>query len=190
MFELIKMELALVRHAASAIGQCLRGILAAFSRGGRTAVGEPANGATNAEAVPGPGDPGPSAPPAAHKPGSGGGHFATPLLRDGVILGMRAKPRARKRKRRAEMVVEGTLLCHGLREKLREDGSSYHCYCADIEIHDGTVVEIVGTDLQRALAAAQAAPGDRIRAAKSGRVPVELHNGRRGSKNLWIVERT
>lgn len=86
------------------------------------------------------------------------------------------------------MEVVGTLLRHGMRDKSREDGSSYRCYCADIETDDG-VVEVVGVDLERAISAAGASPGDRVRAVKSGRVPVELRNGRRGTKNLWIVEK-
>lgn len=96
----------------------------------------------------------------------------------------------RKTPRKAgETAVAGALLWHGQRSRTRPDGSSYSCYCADVETDEGAVVELVGADLERAIAASGAAIGDRVRAEKVGRLPVDLGQGRRAQKNLWSVEK-
>lgn len=115
--------------------------------------------------------------------------FAAPW-RSGGKIAMRASAAriARKASRKAgETAVVGVLLWRGQRRKTRADGSSYSCYCADVETDEGAVVELVGADLERAIAASGAEIGDRVRVEKVGRLPVDLGQGRRAQKNLWNV---
>ncbi|PZP64429.1 MAG: hypothetical protein DI596_01960 [Azospira oryzae] len=103
------------------------------------------------------------------------------------------KPAARKvattrrREEKSSDAVSGVLMGSGLRVKTRKDGTRYQAYCVDVRTGDGNVIEIVGTDLERALMESGARPGDRVVAVKRGVTRVTLPDGSTARKNLWSV---
>ncbi len=131
-----------------------------------------------------------------------------PALHDAGEPGMRAgqataagvrspASAARVRPVRARPVRHrGVLIEHGVKRR-GAVAAPYDAYAVTIEdaAHGGARNELWGVDLQRALDAAEARPGDLIEIVKQGEVPVEvkrrapdgtLHT-QPGHKNLWEV---
>lgn len=211
MFELLKMEIQLLKAGLRALLKALAYALAAAHRLASKGAQPPGSGLEEArEIAPDREEPILGAPPAPRlepRPARPSPlresysplrqrervgrevSFAAPW-RSGGKIAMRASAAriARKASRKAgETAVVGVLLWRGQRRKTRADGSSYSCYCADVETDEGAVVELVGADLERAIAASGAEIGDRVRVEKVGRLPVDLGQGRRAQKNLWNV---
>jgi hypothetical protein len=87
------------------------------------------------------------------------------------------------------VTFEGVLAQAGPKTMRPANGNPYEIFEVRLELENGTDVPLRGAELERELSGMSIKLGERIAITPMGKVPVELGDGKQGSKNVYRVER-
>jgi hypothetical protein len=122
----------------------------------------------------------PAAKQAMHDNTSGSTRFGSASLQHAKVF----RPVAQ-----AGITYVGRLKSFGHRRQTRPDKTSYEVFEAVLTLDNGAELPLRGAELERELRGCGVIQGEFVSITPTGKVPVTLHNGDQGAKNLYRVER-